>query len=328
MPDLAPAWRETDLGADRAYLHTVEAGRGADCLRRTVLSLVDDVDDSVIWRTTIDLLVDHDAVLCAVDVECATSHPHVLPSPLHPRTIALLHTLTAHDARAGDLRVAPEAHAVVGAHGIDHFVDAVLLHPGRRLPVLLFTNIKERSAVYPDEAGEPSLVARELCGIAHVHLIGRTEDSHRLSRRLGALSAYDGAIRIYWPQLQLSDPPQMHPLHLRARLHHSSLPAIIRRIVDVSAQAFSPLDGAGALLASRRHDAELAHVDSMLRATDAAGRETVLRSALMRLMDDRIRLEDEVDALRDEISLLRGTGDPLDVAGVAQSAHRRAAAAP
>jgi regulator of replication initiation timing len=214
----------------------------------------------------------------------------------------LLHELVDRGAHVGNQRVAFVAQAVVGPGGVESFVNEVLLDRERRLPVLLFTNIKEQDGVYPDDAGDPSLAARELCGQAHVYVLPRTEDTHRLTRRLGMLSAYDGAVRIYWPRFHLTDPPPRHPLHLRQRLNRSSGPAIIRRIIEAGARSYRPPDGTGALLALRWRDRERRRVDELLAGqTDPGAQVAALRGELFRAIDENVRLEDELDALRDQL---------------------------
>jgi hypothetical protein len=295
-------WHEVDWTEGSVNVRAIHAGDESRELYRTMLHRPDQFDPSLSWRTTVDVLRGVDAVEAGISVEQDIRHHRIPPSPLQPPLVRLLHELVDRGARVGNQRLSFVAQAVVGPGGVESFVNEVLLDRERRLPVLLFTNVKEQDGVYPDDAGDPSLAARELCGQAHVYVLPRTEDTHRLTRRLGMLSAYDGAVRIYWPRFHLTDPPPRHPLHLRQRLNRSSGPAIIRRIIEAGARSYRPPDGTGSLLALRWRERERRRVEELLAGqTDPGAQVTALRGELFRAIDENVRLEDELDALRDQL---------------------------
>jgi hypothetical protein len=298
----AAAWSEGELTEGTINLRTIHASDSARELFRTVLHRPDAWDPSLLWRTTVDVVRRGDVVEAGLCVEQDMRHHRIPPSPLQPPLIGLLQELVGRGARAGGQRVSFVPQAVVGPGGVEDFVNRVLLDRERRLPVLLFTNIKEQDGAYPEDAGDPSLAARELCGLAHVYVVPRTEDSHRLTRRLGMLSAYDGAVRIYWPRFHLSDPPPRHPLHLRQRLNKASGPAIVRRVIEAGARSYRPPDGTAALLAARWRERERQRVDEAMAALeDDTARVAVLRESLYRALDENVRLEQEIEALRDQL---------------------------
>ncbi len=191
--------------------------------------------------------------------------------------------------------------AIAGSDEIEWLVHSCLLDPGRRLPVVLFSAIKEEEGVYPTDAGDPALTARELCGLAHVFTMPRVEDSHRLTKRLRMLSVYDGAVRIYWPRFRLTDPPPRHPLHLRQRLNNASGPAIIRRVVEAGARSYHPPDGTATLLAARWRDNEHSRIESISGDPDPARQAAMLREELLRVVDANVSLELEMDSLRHQL---------------------------
>jgi len=302
----------------------ISALRGASGNRglcHIALQRPDTWDPSTLWLTTIDIVRTGDCVEAGISVEQDLRHHRVPPSPLSPPLVDLLHDLVERGAMAGSQRVRATAEAVVGSEQIDHLVRGCLLDPGRRLPVVLFSAIKEQEGVYPTDAGDPLLTARELCGLAHVFTMPRVEDSHRLTKRLRMLSVYDGAVRIYWPRFRLTDPPPRHPLHLRQRLNTASGPAIIRRVIEAGARSYHPPDGTATLLAARWRETEHARIDAMSRDPDPARQASLLRDELLRVVDANVSLELEMDALRHQLTRAIERADRLD----ADLAHSRPA---
>ena len=300
------AWQEGEYGDGVSRVQCICAAGGGLELRRTSLHRPDEWDPTVVWRTTVDIVRSAEQVECGVAVELELSHHRIAPTPLHAPLLGLLRQLVRRGARAGSQRVSAELQGVVGTDGVEHFVERTLLDGERRLPVLLFTAIKEKDGVYMPEGTDPSLVARELCGLAHVYILPRAEDSHKLTKRLHQLSAYDGAIRIYWPRFKLTDPPPRHPLHLRQRLNPTSVPAIMRRIVEAGARAYRPPNGTQTLLATRWRDLERARIFDMVAAEhDPEARVAALDRELLHVIDENVRLSQEVDTLRDELERLQ-----------------------
>jgi hypothetical protein len=267
-------------------------------LCRVAVQRPDEWDPSILWLTTVDAVRTGDTVEVGVSVEQDLRHLRVPPSPLAPPLVALLHDFVNEGAVAGTQRLRATPDSLMGSERIDWFVQSCLLDPGRRLPVVLFSAKKEEDGVYPIDAGNPALAARELCGLAHVYVMPRVEDSHRLTKRLGMLSVYDGAVRIYWPRLGLSDPPPRHPLHLRQRLNTASGPAIIRRVVEAGARSYRPPDGTGTLLATRWRQHEEERIATITAEPDPLRRTALLRDELLRVIDAKVALEHEMEAMR------------------------------
>jgi len=287
-----------------------DSGNRALC--RIAVHRPDSWDPSTLWRTTVDLVRTDESVEVGVAVEQDLRHHRVPPSPLHPPLMALLHDFVEAGATAGSQRVGATAESVIGTDQIEALVQRCLLDPGRRLPVVLFSSIKEEDGVFPADAGSPTLTARELCGLAHVYVMPRVEDSHRLTKRLRLLSVYDGAVRIYWPRLRLSDPPPRHPLHLRQRLNTGSGPAIIRRVVEAGARAYRPPDGTASLLASRWREQQQARIAAITSDPDPARQVSLLRDELLRAIDTNVILEHEMDTLRHHLMRATNRSDDLE----------------
>ena len=292
---------EGELTEDGVHVTALRSDGGNRSLCRVAVQRPDEWDQSILWLTTVDAVRTGDTVEVGVSVEQDMRHLRVPPSPLAPPLVALLHDFVNDGATAGTQRLRSTAEAVLGTDQIDLFVRSCLLDSGRRLPVVLFSAKKEEDGLYPTEAGNPSLTARELCGLAHVFVMPRVEDSHRLTRRLGMLSVYDGAVRIYWPRLRLSDPPPRHPLHLRQRLNNASGPAIIRRVVEAGARSYRPPDGTATLLATRWRDHEQERIAAIIDDPDPARQASLLRDELLRVIDAKVALEHEMETLRHQL---------------------------
>ncbi len=296
---------EGELQEDGLRISALRSVSGNRALCRIAMHRPDTWDPSTLWLTTVDLVRTGDSVEIGITVEQDMRHHRVPPSPLSPPLVDLLHDLVERGATAGSQRALETAEPIVGSDRIEWLVHSCLLDPGRRLPVVLFSAIKEEEGVYPTDAGDPALTARELCGLAHVFTMPRVEDSHRLTKRLRMLSVYDGAVRIYWPRLRLTDPPPRHPLHLRQRLNTASGPAIIRRVVEAGARSYHPPDGTATLLAARWRENEHSRIESMSSDPDPTRQASLLREELLRVVDANVSLELETDALRHQ--LMRAT---------------------
>jgi hypothetical protein len=281
-------------------------------LCRVTVQRPDEWDPSILWLTTVDAVRTGDVVDIGVSVEQDLRHLRVPPSPLAPPLVALLHDFVTAGATAGTQPLHATAEALVGSEQIDAFVQSCLLDPGRRLPIVLYSALKEEDGVYPINAGNPGLTARELCGLAHVFVMPRVEDSHRLTKRLGMLSVYDGAVRIYWPRFRLTDPPPRHPLHLRQRLNTASGPAIIRRVVEAGARSYRPPDGTATLLATRWREHEEEHIAAITADPDPSRQASLLRDELLRVIDAKVALEHEMETLRHQLTRSTERTDDLD----------------
>jgi hypothetical protein len=292
---------EGELQEEGISINALRCDADNRSLCRVAVHRPDTWDPSTLWLTTVDIVRTDDSVEIGVSVEQDMSHHRVPPSPLHPPLVELLHDLVAGGATAGTQQVHSRTESVVGSEQIDALIQGCLLDPGRRLPVVLFSAIKEEDGVYPHDAGDPALTARELTGLAHVYVMPRVEDSHRLTKRLHMLSVYDGAVRIYWPRLRLTDPPPRHPLHLRQRLNTGSGPAIIRRVVEAGARSYRPPDGTATLLAARWRDHEETRIGVITSDPDPVRQSTLLREELLRVIDANVALEHEMDSLRHQV---------------------------
>jgi hypothetical protein len=300
--DAPRTWTEGELTDGRCHVDALHAVGTTRELYRTVLHRPDEWEASTLWRTTIDVVQGPRKVELGVVVEQDLLDPSVMPVPLQPPLMELLRGLAQRGAWAGSQRVSAGAQAVVGTEGVARFVDTVLLDQERSLPILLFTAIKEHDGVFMPDSTDPSLVARELCGLSHVYVLPRVEDTHKLTKRLGQLSAYDGAMRLYWPQFRMNDRTTRHPLHLRTRLTTASVLGMMRRIVEAGARVYRPTAGTTSLLAlSYRREEQRRIRSRILGDTNLQRTVAALNQELEHAINENVRLAQELETAQVEL---------------------------
>lgn len=218
----------------------------------------------------------------------------------------LLRQLAQRGAWAGSHRISAGAQAVVGTEGVARFIDTVLLDSERTLPVLLFTAVKEHDGVFMPESTDPSLVARELCALAHVYVLPRVEDTHKMTKRLGQLSAYDGAMRLYWPQFRMTDRTTRHPLLLRTRLTTASVLGMMRRITEAGARGYRPPAATQSLLAlSWRREEQRRIGARILGETNLQQTVAALNEELEHAISENVRLSLELESAQIDLDRAR-----------------------
>ena len=300
--DAPPAWTAGELTDGQCRVDAIHAVGSTRELYRTVVHRPDEWEPATLWRTTVDIVEKADDVEFGVVVEQDLVDPSVMPVPLQPPLLELLRLLAQQGAWAGSQRVSAGAQAVVGSEGVSRFVDTVLLDHERLLPVLLFTAIKEHDGVFMPEATDPSLVARELCCLAHVYVLPRVEDTHKLTKRLGQLSAYDGAMRLYWPQFKLTDRTARHPLHLRMHLTTASVLGMMRRIVEAGARVYRPPASTATLLALSWRREEQRRIGARTSgSTNIERTVAALNQELEHAVNENVRLAQELETAQVEL---------------------------
>lgn len=104
---------------------------------------------------------------------------------------------------------------VLREHDIDAFVRNVLLGESREAPAAVLAPLEDGTYLVA-----PQELADELLGVAHLYVIDRHPTTFALTDTLGdkRLSAFWGALRIYFPRFSCADRPEDHPLLLRERV--------------------------------------------------------------------------------------------------------------
>ncbi|MBV8527020.1 MAG: hypothetical protein JOZ75_01760 [Candidatus Dormibacteraeota bacterium] len=304
--DAPQTWTEGELSDGRCHVDAVHAVGATRELYRTVVHRPDEWEPSTLWRTTVDVVHAPHKVEVGIVAEQDLLDPAVTTVPLQPPLMELLRGLAQRGAWAGSHKVSAGAQAVVGTEGVVRFIDTVLLDPERALPVLLFTAIKEHDGVFMPESTDPSLVARELCGLAHVYVLPRVEDTHKMTKRLGQLSAYDGAMRLYWPHFRMTDRTTRHPLLLRTRLTTASVLGMMRRIVEAGARGYRPPAGTQSLLAlSWRREEQRRIGARVMGETNLQRTVSALNQELEHAINENVRLAQELESAQIDLDRAR-----------------------
>lgn len=314
--DAPRTWTEGEHADGRSHVDAIHSAGANRELYRTVVHRPDEWEPSTLWRTTVDVVQAPERVQLGVVVEQDLFDPSVVPVPLQPPLMELLRQLAQRGAWAGSHRVSADAQAIVGTEGVARFIDTVLLDPERTLPVLLFTSVKEHDGVFMPESTDPSLVARELCCLAHVYVLPRVEDTHKMTKRLGQLSAYDGAVRLYWPQFRLTDRTARHPLLLRTRLTTASVLGLMRRIVEAGSRVYRPPAGTQSLLALSWRREEQRRIGVRIEG-DMTVHRTVseLNQELEHAVNENVRLSQALESAEIELERAKRRVAELSVDG-------------
>ena len=304
--DAPRAWTEGELTDGRCHVDALHAAGNTRELYRTVVHRPDEWEPSTLWRTTVDVVHSPHKIEVGVVAEQDLLDPAATTMPLQPPLMELLRTLAQRGACAGSHKVSAGAQAVVGTEGVARFIDTVLLDPERTMPVLLFTAVKEHDGVFMPESTDPSLVARELCGLAHVYVLPRVEDTHKMTKRLGQLSAYDGAMRLYWPQFRMTDRTTRHPLLLRTRLTTASVLGMMRRIIEAGARGYRPPAGSQSLLALSWRRQEQRRIGAQILGETGLQRTVAaLNQELEHAINENVRLSQELESAHIELDRAR-----------------------
>jgi hypothetical protein len=208
-----PSGRESIRPAGPSPSTTVDTSSDGQTL--LTLSQPDDSDDSLQWISEVALGVPDAPLLAGVRVRleavpgsALTPLEYEFGSPAIVRT--LLREFTVLDAGEPT-----EARFVeLGTSMIEHLVNWLVAEE-RRLPVVVVTRTRDSGSVRVDARA----LAKELAGIAHVRVLSSAQASWRLTELIGqTLSAWDGAVRVYFPGFTTGDDPYRHRFWLGDRV--------------------------------------------------------------------------------------------------------------
>ena len=167
--------------------------------------------EEVDWSATV-IVLEAAQTKVSIRVDRTTREERLRPLATRvrpPRLVRMLLDDERFDVRDGwsGLSASP---SVLAPHGVESFVQTLLLDPDRRLPVV---GMSQRLHDDQPTAGpQADAIATGVCGLAHVWVIPPDVTwnlSDTLTRRL---SVYNGAVRLWWPALRTNDDPFTHPL--------------------------------------------------------------------------------------------------------------------
>ncbi|MFP4107230.1 MAG: hypothetical protein ACLFVU_14250 [Phycisphaerae bacterium] len=170
-----------------------------------------DRDDSVVWVTGCTFARQARDVYAAVTIRISSTRFTIRPTRFdlgRPRLV--WDALTSFDCTIGGQPV-PVGHRELRAAEVSGFADDVVLSGRRALPIIM---------VSPDSWTEHPIVnaaalQNAVAGFAEVVKLADKWAAFKLTDKIGKeLSCFNGAVRVYWPGLTLSDRPYQHPLYL------------------------------------------------------------------------------------------------------------------
>lgn len=217
-----------------------------------------------------------------------------------------------------DQRVAP-AYIELGASDVPALA-AWLQAPSRRLPVVVISRTPATGEVLVD----PSVLARELAGVAHVRVLASSHAAWGLTEVISReLSVWDGAVRVYFPGFALGDAWKRHriwfPDHVDARLIRqlrSWLGTLASaRIAEHPVHERLRLDRQERLSqASQASDVQFltAYAEELERANEE------LKEGMAELQSRNAELEDESQDIKSQLEAVQG-----NFAEVAETMGRR-----
>jgi hypothetical protein len=170
----------------------------------------DSVDASLRWRVVLQLVDDGQGVRLTYRMSQESVEPRVRPAIEVPGRPRIVRDLARNLGGLVDRRVIDGHAEVVHSDGIPALAgfvrDAV-----RRLPIVALTQAGATGRCSTD----PTYLANQLMGLAHVVIVAPATATFELTDRLGRnLAVFDGAVRLYWPGLVEGGDGYVHRLWL------------------------------------------------------------------------------------------------------------------
>lgn len=218
---LVDAWVRRHMPPDSAQAHvsgpvpSVSPETSSDGQRLVTLRQPDDGDDSLVWISEVSLGIPEAPLLAGVRVRLeATPGSALTPLEYEFGTPAIVRTLLREfTVLDGGERTEPR-YVELGNSMVESLV-TWLVSEERRLPVVVVARTRESGSVRVDVGA----LAKELAGIAHVRVLSSAQASWTLTDLIGqSLSAWDGAVRVYFPGFTTQDDQYRHRLWLGDRV--------------------------------------------------------------------------------------------------------------
>ena len=235
-------------------------------------------------------------------LQCATPGTPVLPRSVP----GFLHAVAReHEIRLDGVEIEPAALAVETGEDTDALV-RLLLDPGRRSPVVGVSMEIAGGEGWP--LLDTDRLAEAVFGTAHVRLLTYPA-SFWLTDRIGKrLSVFNGAVRIWWPDLHPDDDPFDHPLWLAERIRDDEDAARATVADQVLRTSVARRDADGAMPSF----AEARRAASTFVRTAAAGTGRPAADLVPLLETENARLVEELrDAREEHAELLKIADDEL-----------------
>ncbi len=187
----------------------------SDGQRLLTLRQPDDSDESLLWISEVALGIPDAPLLAGIRVRLeAVPGSALTPLEYEFGIPAIVRTLL-QEFTVLDGGERTEARFIELGSSMVEFLVAWLVSEERRLPVVVVSRTRESGSLRVDVRA----LAKELAGIAHVRVLSSAQASWTLTDHIGSrLSAWDGAVRVYFPGFTIQDDPYRHRLWLGDRV--------------------------------------------------------------------------------------------------------------
>jgi hypothetical protein len=310
-PDLASERVGTREAPNGYTMEWESLGSSTDSERVAAITLrhPDPETPGRMWRSVVDVCLRDSAVTVTTRVSREATELFVAPAPAAIRRPSLIPTLLrGFPCTAGALPVSV-VPTTVHVDGVRDLISIVLSGAERVLPAVVLAPAGGRTRL----AADPTRLANELAGLAHVVVLGGYLAWERFRDVVGPNNGvpYGGA-RLYWPGYGRPGDNLRHPFWTGRRFSddtielHRVLGSTLARI-SVHAVPLDPLPRElqrRALESQRRHAAENDDLGELVELLEADNAELLReveeqRSQLLDLREQVATLERDLDAQRE-----------------------------
>ncbi|WP_355284333.1 hypothetical protein [Methylobacterium sp. EM32] len=198
-----------------------------------------DKDAGLSWSNTISFLSMDKSCLVQHEIHLNSIDYFLAPAQFSVGTPYAVRLLCSKNGPIlGDLKITAQRYSL-NSEEVENFM-SLLNSDARKIPIVVVSRFANgnKNIVNVDE------LSQRLAGVAFVVEAEDNLATRMISRELGKLGCYDGAIRIYWPGFAKSDAVTRHPLILGRKIEEhgagKTVSILERLIFSVISFRFAP----------------------------------------------------------------------------------------